>query len=112
MLAMDEASTDVYGRTEEPVDPDGLETDRRTDDVHNGVHRTYFVKLHILRRHLVNLPFRNGQFLEYLDRPFPDRSRQTAPSDHIHDLGGPTMGMSLVPMRMGIVMVVLVTVIV
>ena len=47
-----------------------LQRDACADDVHNGIHRAHFVKMHLLGRFAVNPAFGVGNPLEHGDRFF------------------------------------------
>ena len=67
MRAIDEAAAFNHRRSDDSRFAEQLEGDTTTHNIHNGVHRPYLVKMHFLRRHAVNLPFRTRNSLKHRD---------------------------------------------
>src|SRR5262245_3384235 len=86
MLTMDEAAADVDCGTQEPLNTERIEPNRRPYGVDNGIYGPDLMELDVFRRHVMDLSFRNGQLRKNITGdPFRIRV-EAAVTDHRQNL--------------------------
>ena len=87
MRALHHPAADVQRRRRDVVDPEPLESVDRADDVHDGVERPDFVKMHALDGDLVNRRLGLRETLEQMNRPVLSFRGQRRAPDRGCDFG-------------------------
>jgi hypothetical protein len=77
----------IQRRASKLVDSEQLESNRRSHNIYNRIHRSHFVEMHFFYRHVVNSRFRFRQSRENSARSFRRPWRKSSLANPSQDNG-------------------------